>query len=225
MTVMNERGAPTPVAWTRCCAPESLMGAADASAMQQAVEASPLHAKYAEAVDRESAREILAAKLEAGAAAARAEQEAKEQAAARPRPTPRPPRPRRRGPPPRRSCAARPSAPRAAAPAARVVARSRSSRRSSARPCSSRSPARRPRGRPRPVRHRPPSPLTRPTTPWLASGRAEPVRDRRRAIAAAPGRDSRCAARSPATTPPPAPSASGAPRVSAGSPRRTPSGG
>ncbi len=83
VTVMNERGAPTPVAWTRLRAPESLMGAADAAAMQQAVEASPLHAKYAEAVDRESAREILAAKLEAGAAAAKAEQEAKEQAAAR----------------------------------------------------------------------------------------------------------------------------------------------
>ena len=27
VTVMNERGAPTPVAWTRLRAPESLMGA------------------------------------------------------------------------------------------------------------------------------------------------------------------------------------------------------
>ncbi|MET0839787.1 MAG: helicase HerA-like domain-containing protein [Marmoricola sp.] len=68
VTVMDERGAPTPVAWTRLRAPESLMGPADAAAMQQSVEASPLHAKYAEAVDRESAREKLAAKLEAGAA-------------------------------------------------------------------------------------------------------------------------------------------------------------
>ena len=75
VTVMNERGAPTPVAWTRLRAPESLMGAADPAAMEQAVQASPLHAKYAEAVDRESAREKLAAKLEAGAAKARAEQE------------------------------------------------------------------------------------------------------------------------------------------------------
>ena len=75
VTVMDERGAPTPVAWTRLRAPESLMGAADAAAMEQAVKASPLHAKYAEAVDRESAREKLAAKLEAGAAKAKAEQE------------------------------------------------------------------------------------------------------------------------------------------------------
>ena len=80
VTVMNERGAPTPVAWTRLRAPESLMGAADQAGMQQAVEASPLHAKYAEAVDRESAREKLAAKLEQGAAAARAEQEGQAQA-------------------------------------------------------------------------------------------------------------------------------------------------
>src|SRR4029079_14954875 len=29
VTVMNERGAPTPVAWTRLRAPESLMGTAD----------------------------------------------------------------------------------------------------------------------------------------------------------------------------------------------------
>jgi len=74
--VMNERGAPTPVAWTRLQAPESLMGPADAVAMEQSVRESTLFAKYAEAVDRESAREKLAAKLEAGAAKARAEQEA-----------------------------------------------------------------------------------------------------------------------------------------------------
>ena len=77
VTVMNERGAPTPVAWTRLPAPESLMGPAEASAMEQAVKASPLFAKYAESVDRESAREKLATKLEAGAAKARAEEEAR----------------------------------------------------------------------------------------------------------------------------------------------------
>src|SRR4029077_14749881 len=80
VTVMDERGAPTPVAWTRLRAPESLMGAADTTAMQQSVATSPLHAKYAETVDRESAREKLAAKLEAGAAKARAEQEPEERA-------------------------------------------------------------------------------------------------------------------------------------------------
>jgi len=73
VTVMNERGAPTPVAWTRLRAPESLMGAADPATLQAAVAASPLQAKYGTAIDRESAREILAAKLEAGAAKAEAE--------------------------------------------------------------------------------------------------------------------------------------------------------
>jgi DNA helicase HerA-like ATPase len=75
VTVMNERGAPTPVAWTRLRAPESLMGPADAAAMDAAVKGSPRYAKYAEVVDRESAREKLAAKLEAGAA--KSDQEAK----------------------------------------------------------------------------------------------------------------------------------------------------
>ncbi|UFN43252.1 helicase HerA-like domain-containing protein [Nocardioides okcheonensis] len=67
VTVMNERGAPTPVAWTRLRAPESLMDAAPAEAMAAAVAASPLTPKYAEAIDRESARELLAKKLEEGA--------------------------------------------------------------------------------------------------------------------------------------------------------------
>ena len=73
VTVMNERGAPTPVAWTRLRAPESLMAAADPAAMQATVDASPRKAKYAEAIDRESAREKLAAKLEAGAQKAEVE--------------------------------------------------------------------------------------------------------------------------------------------------------
>jgi len=81
VTVMNERGAPTPVAWTRLRAPESLMGPADPAAMQAMVTGSPLHAKYSEAVDRDSAHERLAAKVEAGAA--KAEEEA---AATRTRP-------------------------------------------------------------------------------------------------------------------------------------------
>jgi DNA helicase HerA-like ATPase len=70
VTVMNERGAPTPVAWTRLRAPESRMAPADQADMTATVAASPLAAKYAEAVDRESAREKLAAKLDAGAEAA-----------------------------------------------------------------------------------------------------------------------------------------------------------
>ena len=67
VTVMNERGAPTPVAWTRLRAPESLMGMADAAAMEATVKASPRYAKYAAVVDRDSAREMLAVKVEEGA--------------------------------------------------------------------------------------------------------------------------------------------------------------
>jgi DNA helicase HerA-like ATPase len=81
VTVMNERGAPTPVAWTRLRAPESLMGPADPAAMGAAITASPLHAKYATAVDRKSAREKLAARLDAGAEKARQEKAHQDQPA------------------------------------------------------------------------------------------------------------------------------------------------
>ena len=75
VTVMNPKGAPTPVAWTRIWAPEASMEPTDAAVMQQAVAASPLIAKYGQAIDRESAYEILTAKLEAGAKAAEEEQQ------------------------------------------------------------------------------------------------------------------------------------------------------
>ncbi|MCF3136250.1 helicase HerA-like domain-containing protein [Streptomyces olivochromogenes] len=61
VTVLSERGAPTPVAATRLRAPESLMGPVDAAALDRAVLASPLHERYAQAVDRESAYEKLTA--------------------------------------------------------------------------------------------------------------------------------------------------------------------
>lgn len=62
VTVLSEKGAPTPVAATRLRAPESLMGPVEAGALDAAVEASPLHGRYAQAVDRESAYERLAAR-------------------------------------------------------------------------------------------------------------------------------------------------------------------
>ncbi len=86
VTVMDERGAPTPVAWTRLRAPESRMGPADADAMAATVAASPRHATYAEAVDRDSARERLAARLEEGARKAEAEAQQEQQP---PAPAPR----------------------------------------------------------------------------------------------------------------------------------------
>ncbi len=94
VTVMGERGAPTPVAWTRLQAPESRMGPADADAMAATVAASPRHAAYAVAVDRDSARERLAARLEEGARKAEAE------AASDPKPKPAPkPAPKPKDPP------------------------------------------------------------------------------------------------------------------------------
>ncbi|MGJ5898122.1 helicase HerA-like domain-containing protein [Streptomyces niveiscabiei] len=59
VTVLSEKGAPTPVAATRLRAPESLMGPIDAGALDAAVTSSPLHERYAQAVDRESAYEKL----------------------------------------------------------------------------------------------------------------------------------------------------------------------
>ncbi|MFG2901572.1 helicase HerA-like domain-containing protein [Streptomyces zaomyceticus] len=70
ITVLSERGAPTPVAATRLRAPESLMGPIDAVALEAAVKGSPLYGRYAEAVDRESAYEKLTAEQQAAEAAA-----------------------------------------------------------------------------------------------------------------------------------------------------------
>ena len=67
VTVLSESGAPTPVAWTRIRAPRSLMGPADASSVTAAVAGSTLQAKYGQAVDRESAYEMLTGRLSAPA--------------------------------------------------------------------------------------------------------------------------------------------------------------
>jgi len=81
VTVMNEKGAPTPVAWTRLRAPQGLMSPTDAAATDRVVAASPLLAKYGTAIDNESAKEILGRKLEAAAAAQIAAESAVQQAA------------------------------------------------------------------------------------------------------------------------------------------------
>ena len=77
VTVMDPDGAPTPVVRTRIWAPESRMGPTPDDRIAAAVAASPLHAKYGTPIDRESAREILAERLEQGAATAAAEARAK----------------------------------------------------------------------------------------------------------------------------------------------------
>ena len=63
VTVLSERGAPTPVAWTRVRAPRSLMAPAPADAVAATVANSPLFATYGQAVDRQSAYEMLTARV------------------------------------------------------------------------------------------------------------------------------------------------------------------
>jgi DNA helicase HerA-like ATPase len=82
VTVMNEKGAPSPVAWTRLRAPQGLMSPSTDAAIDAAVAASVLLPRYGTPVDRESAREILAAKMESAHQAAAAEEAALEQARA-----------------------------------------------------------------------------------------------------------------------------------------------
>ncbi|GAA5033450.1 DUF853 domain-containing protein [Microbacterium fluvii] len=84
VTVMSEKGAPTPVAWTRLRAPQGLMSPTPDPEIERAVHASPLLARYGTAIDRESAREILTAKMKAAqdadAAATAAAEKAKAEA-------------------------------------------------------------------------------------------------------------------------------------------------
>ena len=85
VTILSERGAPTPVVWTRLLPPASLMAAIDVKDVDGLSRASSLWDTYAEEVDRESARERLAAKMAAGAEAAESEA-----GAAKPVPRPQP---------------------------------------------------------------------------------------------------------------------------------------
>jgi hypothetical protein len=65
VTVLSDRGSPTPVAWTRLRAPQSLMAPAPEPVLSGLVAASLLRAKYTEQVDRESAYERLADRVRA----------------------------------------------------------------------------------------------------------------------------------------------------------------
>ena len=59
VTVMNEKGAPTPVAWTRMWSPESTMGPSNPGTVAGIIQGSALMQVYGTAVDRESAFEKL----------------------------------------------------------------------------------------------------------------------------------------------------------------------
>src|SRR5271168_4002411 len=69
VTVLSERGAPTPVAWTRLRSPRSLMAAIGNDAIAAAAKASPLQGTYGETKDRESAYEKIQAKTAQAASA------------------------------------------------------------------------------------------------------------------------------------------------------------
>ena len=73
---MNDRGAPSPVGWTRPRAPQGPTDPTPADQITVSVNGSSMLARYGTAVDRESAREILGKKLEASAVAAEQERAA-----------------------------------------------------------------------------------------------------------------------------------------------------
>lgn len=77
VTVMDPDGAPTPVAWTRMRAPLSLMAPTPEEVLRPGIAASQLMGRYGTDVDRDSAHEMLARKLAAGAEAAERERQAR----------------------------------------------------------------------------------------------------------------------------------------------------
>ena len=86
VTVLSDKGVPTPVAWTRMRAPESLMAPSPPALLTEAVAVSPLAAKYSTYLERESASEMLGkaeiARTEAEKLAAQEAENAKVRAAA-----------------------------------------------------------------------------------------------------------------------------------------------
>jgi hypothetical protein len=95
VTLLSEHGVPTPVVHTRMQAPASRMAPADD--VDGAAKASPLYAKYGTRLEAESAREMLAKRLD-GEPAPQEQQERQEQQEHVPLPKPAP-SPRRRRPP------------------------------------------------------------------------------------------------------------------------------
>ncbi len=67
VTVLSERGAPTPVAWTRLRAPRSFMGTIGDDAIRAAAQGGELWGRYAETVDSLSAFEKLSQQAAAAA--------------------------------------------------------------------------------------------------------------------------------------------------------------
>ncbi len=67
VTVLSPKGVPTPLAATRLVPPDSLMDAVDDPTRARLIAAGSLQATYSEAIDRESAHEMITARLEGAA--------------------------------------------------------------------------------------------------------------------------------------------------------------
>jgi DNA helicase HerA-like ATPase len=70
VTVLSPRGVPTPLAATRLLPPDSLMAALPDADLQARIAASSFSTKYGQTVDRESAYEMITARLASAKAAA-----------------------------------------------------------------------------------------------------------------------------------------------------------
>jgi DNA helicase HerA-like ATPase len=70
VTVLSPRGVPTPLAAVRLIPPDSLMAPIDEVQFQGRIATSPFRAKYGQAIDRESAHEIIQGRLAAAREAA-----------------------------------------------------------------------------------------------------------------------------------------------------------
>jgi DNA helicase HerA-like ATPase len=70
VTVLSPKGVPTPLAATRLLPPDSLMAALPDADLQARVAASPFSTKYGQTVDRQSAYEMITARLASAKAAA-----------------------------------------------------------------------------------------------------------------------------------------------------------
>lgn len=80
VTMLNEKGIPTPLAHAMLCAPRSRMDVLTDGEIENIVSKSKLVAKYNQTIDSESAYEILTAKLEEAAAKTQEAEAEKEQA-------------------------------------------------------------------------------------------------------------------------------------------------
>ena len=89
VTIMSERGAPTPVAWTRMRPPRSLMDQLPADQRAALISGSALAAKYDEVIDADSAYEKLLARVATEPAAPPPAPASTDKPAPAPRPAPK----------------------------------------------------------------------------------------------------------------------------------------